>query len=229
MGIYQDLISDCAGYKERNQEAPTSGTAVTSSDAYNKLVKPPVVRDVIPHMADYIWKIKKKIDAMPGCTWFSCSTNGGCMDTTEVDTDSKADECVNLEPNAFLKEEDGPLADTAFATAMASLSQLTYASDKCGTGLAGTSPPDIATGKSCCNEIVRRFYRAYIFTLSLYHDCSKAEYQSITEYMEALLNQYETQSGLCYGIFSRHAEAARATFPSLQKEEGWWDSYDNTE
>jgi len=46
--------------------------------------------------------------------------------------------------------------------------------------------------------------------------------------MQKILDQYDTQTQ-CYGIYARHAENARKTFPALEGEVGWFDTYDNTE
>jgi len=67
-------------------------------------------------MADYLWKMRTKINSFSSCKWFDCATNGGCFDTTDVDTNSAEAECIGLEPNVDLQELDGPYAGQTYST-----------------------------------------------------------------------------------------------------------------
>lgn len=111
-GIYQDLISKCAG----NIESLDPNV-------------PGVARDVIPKMATYLWKLRDRITKMDNCTWWKCTgpvldrtvepavnttKHGGCFDETDVEAKSKTTECLLLPPHAGLIETSGIMPNVNF-------------------------------------------------------------------------------------------------------------------
>ena len=56
---------------------------------YNGIISECYRADVTSAMQEYLWTLRKKIEATSNCNFFTCSATGNCFDETDVLASSK--------------------------------------------------------------------------------------------------------------------------------------------